>query len=121
MTTTMRIRELISANVRGERARRGLLQADVAKRMTDMGHHWFPQTCGLVERNQRPLYADELAALALVLDTTPGALCLPPDGVQSVLFGGYAIPAGRLSAVDGSTTWFGNELRVNPRKQRKRG
>jgi hypothetical protein len=119
MTTT--IRELMSANIRAQRARLGLLQADVAKRMNDLGHHWYPQTAGLVERSQRPLYADELVALALALDTTPGVLALPPDGMQSVLFGGYAIPAGRLSAVDGSTTWFGNELRVHPRTQRKRG
>jgi len=45
--------------------------------MSQLGFGWFPQTVGLVERNQRPLLADELAALALALETTPDVLALP--------------------------------------------
>src|SRR5436190_20641958 len=53
--------DLIRANIRAQRARLGITQASVARRMRQLGYPWYPQTCGLVERNQRPLLADELA------------------------------------------------------------
>ena len=114
------IRELQRKNIRAQRAWLGLTQADVAKRMNQLGYHWFTQTAGLVERDQRPLLADELVALALCLETTPGALYLPPDGVQSVQFGDHVIPAQRLSAAGDSVGWWGSELRVNPCRQKGR-
>jgi len=110
----------MSAGIRAQRARLGLLQSDISKRMNDLGFSWYSQTVGLLERGQRPLLAEELIALAVALDCTPEALYLPPAGTQSVQIGGYAIPAGRLSAVDGTTSYFGNELRINPRRQKGR-
>ena len=104
----------MSGNIRAGRARRKLTQENVATRMNMLGFHWYKQTTGLVERNQRPLTADELMALALVLNTTPDELYLPPPDVHSVLFGGYAIPAQRLSAVDGSVSWDGDKITVTP-------
>ncbi len=112
--STITISELMSGNIRAGRARRKLTQENVATRMNMLGFHWYKQTTGLVERNQRPLTADELMALALVLDTTPDELYLPPPDVHSVLFGGYAIPARRLSAVDESVSWDGNTMTVTP-------
>lgn len=83
--------------------------------MNQLGFGWYPQTCGLVERNQRPLLADEVAALALALDTTPALLALPPADTPSVLFGEQEIPAQRLSVNDGSVTWDGDDgLSVTP-------
>lgn len=49
--------------------------------------------------------SDELAALALALETTVDVLALPPPGVTAVLFGDQPIPAQRLSVDDGSVTW----------------
>ena len=105
---------MMRANLRAARARCGLTQENVATRMNMLGHHWYKQTVGLVERDQRPLLADELMALALVLETTPELLYLPPADVQSVRFGGYVIPARRLSAVDDSVTWDGDHMTVTP-------
>ena len=101
------------ANIRAQRARTGLKQADVAIRMNALGFAWYQQTVGLVERNKRPLGADELSALALVLETTPDQLYLPPPGVPSVLFGGQVIPARRLSVVSNSVTWTVDHFTVS--------
>ena len=113
MSTTT-ITMMIRGNVRAQRARLGLTQENVATRMNMLGYHWFKQTTGLVERDQRPLGAEELTALAICLETTPDQLYLPPPDVASVLFGGYAIPAQRLSAVDGSVSWDGDKVTVTP-------
>lgn len=103
---------LASANIRAARARLGITQASVARRMNQLGYRWYPQTCGLVERSQRPLLADELAALSLCLETTPDALALPPSNVTLVAFGDQVIPAQRLTLVDDSVTWEGDVIRV---------
>jgi hypothetical protein len=107
------IARLASANIRAARARLGITQAQVARRMRQLGYGWYPQTCGLVERTQRPLLADELAALALVLETTVDVLALPPPGVTAVLFGDQPIPAQRLSVDDGSVTWDGETPKIS--------
>lgn len=112
--STITITEVPRANIRAQRARLGLTQASVAKRMNQLGFGWYPQTCGLVERNQRPLEAAELAALALALETTPAMLALPPPDVPSVMFGEQEIPAQRLSVNDGSVAWDGDDLSVTP-------
>jgi transcriptional regulator with XRE-family HTH domain len=105
---------LMRGNIRAQRARLNLTQASVSTRMNHLGYSWYPQTVGLVERNQRPLLADELAALALALETTPDALYLPPPDVPAVLFGGYSIPAQRLSVMDSSVSWDGDKITVTP-------
>jgi transcriptional regulator with XRE-family HTH domain len=108
------IREVQRKNIRTRRARLGLTQADVAKRMNQLGYAWYTQTAGLIERDQRPLLADELVALALCLETTPGALYLPPADTQAVQFGDHVIPAGRIAR--DPVSWWGSELRVDRRK-----
>jgi len=106
------ITALARQNIRAQRARLRLTQASVARRMNQLGYHWYPQTCGLVERNQRPLLADEVAALALVLDTNVRALMLPTGDVRLVTFGEVQIPAQRLWFVDDSVSWDGDDLKI---------
>ena len=100
-------------NIRAQRARLGLTQASVARRMKQLGFTWYPQTVGLVERNQRPLFHDELLALALALETIPDVLGLPPFDVSTVLFGDHRIPAQRLRIIDDSVSWEGDDLKVS--------
>lgn len=100
-------------NVRAQRARLGLTQASVSKRMNQLGYTWYPQTVGLVERNQRPLFADEMVALALCLQTTPDVLYGPPGDVSVVIFGDQQIPAQRLKIIDDSVSWDGDMLKVS--------
>ena len=99
-------------NIRAQRARLGLTQASVSKRMNQLGFTWYPQTVGLVERDQRPLYADELLALALALETVPAILYEPTSDVSAVLFGEKRIPAQRLKIIDDSVSWEGDDLKV---------
>jgi 8-oxo-dGTP diphosphatase len=106
------IAAIASANIRAARARLNLTQASVAKRMRALGLDWYPQTCGLVERNQRPVFYRELPALALCLETTVEVLALPPPDVAQVVFGEHQVPAQRLSVVDDSVTWDGDTLQV---------
>jgi transcriptional regulator with XRE-family HTH domain len=112
--STPTITMMMRGSIRAQRARCNLTQENVATRMNMLGYAWYKQTVGLVERNQRPLLADELVALAVVLETTPDVLYLPPPDVASVLFGGYSIPAQRLSAVDSSVSWDGDKITVTP-------
>jgi transcriptional regulator with XRE-family HTH domain len=114
-TQPVDITALARANIRAARARLGLTQASVAKRMQQLGYSWYPQTAGLVERNKRPLLADELAALAMVFGTTFDVLALPPPDVAQVAFGEQVIPAQRLSIIDDSVTWDGDVLKVTRR------
>jgi 8-oxo-dGTP pyrophosphatase MutT (NUDIX family) len=100
-------------NIRAQRARLGLTQASVSRRMNQLGFNWYPQTVGLVERNQRPLLADELLALALALETTPAVLYEPPPDLSVVMFDGERIPAQRLKIIDDSVNWVGDELKVS--------
>jgi transcriptional regulator with XRE-family HTH domain len=104
---------LARANIRAARARLKLTQAQIARRMRALGYGWYQQTAGLVERNQRPLLADELAALALALETTVDQLALPPPGVAVVLFGDQLVPAQRLFEDDGSVTWEGDAPKIS--------
>jgi 8-oxo-dGTP diphosphatase len=106
------IAAMTSANIRAARARLNITQASVARRMRELGFDWYPQTAGLVERNQRPLLHKELVALAVVFETTVDVLALPPPDVTQVAFGEQQIPAQRLSIIDDSVTWDGDTLKV---------
>jgi transcriptional regulator with XRE-family HTH domain len=96
---------LVAANIRAARARLGITQARLASRMRQLGHDWYQQSAGATERGDRRATAEEVAALAFCLDTTPDVLLLPPPGVAVVLFGDERIPAQRLSIVDDSVSW----------------
>jgi transcriptional regulator with XRE-family HTH domain len=73
------VRLSIAANIRAERARRRLSQQQVADGMRHLGYgNWYQQTVGAVERCDRYVQADELIALAEVLNTAPDALWRVP-------------------------------------------
>jgi len=105
--------EILAANVRAARARADLTQSAVAKRMRQLGARWHFQTVGAVERGERPLSAYEVPALACVLGITPDVLYLPPAGMPLVAFGDQAVPAQRLSIVDDSVSWDGDDISVS--------
>ena len=104
---------LVAANIRAARARLGITQAQLAARMRDLGHDWYQQTAGATERGDRRATAEEIAALALCLDTLPDVLTLPPPNVAFVLFGEKRIPAQRLSIVDDSVSWDGDGIKIS--------
>jgi hypothetical protein len=106
--------EILAANVRAARARADETQSAVAKRMRLLGARWHFQTVGAVERGERPLSAFEVGALALVLQTTPDVLYLPPQNAAQVAFGDQVVPAQRLSIVDDSVSWDGDDLKITP-------
>jgi transcriptional regulator with XRE-family HTH domain len=106
--------QILAANVRAARARSGLTQQSLAKRMRQLGTRWHFQTVGAVERGERPVSAYELPALAMALGTTSEVLMLPPPDVALVGFGDEAIPAQRLAVLDDSVSWDGDHLKVTP-------
>jgi transcriptional regulator with XRE-family HTH domain len=69
------IRGRLADNLRGERARSRLNQADVANAMQHRGFTtWSRVTVSEIERYQRAVTVEELVALAEILDTTPNQL-----------------------------------------------
>jgi transcriptional regulator with XRE-family HTH domain len=75
----VRVRMAIAANIRAERARRRLSQQQVADGMRLLGYgNWYQQTAGAVERGDRDVQADELIALAEVLNAAPDVLWRVP-------------------------------------------
>ncbi len=107
---------LVAANIRAARARLGITQAKVARRMRRLGFDWYQQTTGAVERGDRRIGAEELVALALSLRTRPTVLLEPPSDVVLVVFpSGERVPSQRISVDDESVTWEGDddELRIS--------
>ena len=112
MTSETPLGEVIAANVKAQRVRMRLKQADVAARMQGFGLRWHYQTVGAVERGERPLTAEELCWLAICLRTIPPVLTQPPfEVVMSP--SGLSIPAQRLSAIDDSVIFDGNVPKVS--------
>lgn len=60
--------------VRSERVRRGMKQADLAQRMTDFGFEFSQQTVWKVETGRRRITIGEAAGLASALETTIDAM-----------------------------------------------
>jgi hypothetical protein len=100
--------EAITANIRAQRSRAKLNQGSVARRMQALGFRWHYQTVGAIERGERQISADELAWLAICLETTPAVLLQPvTDAITSP--GGVAVAAQRLSLNDDSVRFNGDE------------
>jgi transcriptional regulator with XRE-family HTH domain len=75
MSERQTIRTDLADNLRAARARSRLTQGDVADAMTSRGFDtWHRATLSLIERYQRSVTAEELVALAEILDTTPNQL-----------------------------------------------
>jgi transcriptional regulator with XRE-family HTH domain len=61
--------EMIRSNIRAERARKRLDQADITAGMRTLGFaNWHRGILGKIERGERRLLAEELLGLADVLD-----------------------------------------------------
>jgi hypothetical protein len=61
---------VLAGNIRAFRSLRWLSQDGLAGRMRFLGHEWSRTTVSEVERQARKVSADELIALALVLNAT---------------------------------------------------
>jgi transcriptional regulator with XRE-family HTH domain len=77
----MLVNDALAANIRSMRARKRLQQADVSDRVSALGYKWTRQTVSEIERCERRLLAEEVYALALVLETTIGSLMDMPGDV----------------------------------------
>jgi transcriptional regulator with XRE-family HTH domain len=71
--------ERFAVNVREERERRKLSQADVARQMAAIGWPWHPQTVQKIEAGHRKVAVGEAEALARILHTTVDRLTWPGD------------------------------------------
>lgn len=67
----------LAANVRESRARLGLSQGEVARRMADLGWPWYQQTVRRIEEGSRRAGAGEAKALARIFGTTVDRLMMP--------------------------------------------
>jgi transcriptional regulator with XRE-family HTH domain len=73
--------EVLATNVRAYRLVRKLTQAELADRMSLLGHGWHAGTVGFAERNERTISAGELFGLAIALEA--GVLdLLDPTGID---------------------------------------
>jgi|SRR6185312_6452284 len=69
--------ERFAANIREERERQKVSQADVAKAMKERGWSWHPQTVQRAEVGHRKVSVGEAEALADILHTTVDRLTWP--------------------------------------------
>ena len=76
--------ENLVRNMKGFMTWRSLNHPTVAKRMETMGFPWYPKTVYRVLAGERPVRLDELYGLALVFETTVGALLDPVTAVPHV-------------------------------------
>lgn len=101
------VAEVIAENIRGQRGRMRLSQGRVAARMKALGFKWHYQTVGAIERGDRSLYAEEMVALALALQTTV-PLLLQPVTPAVTLPSGHRVSAERVFKIDASIDWDGD-------------
>ena len=114
---------VLAANVRAARARAGLGQEMAAARMRALGYtEWRYQTVGAVERGKRRLTAEEVMALAQVLETNLVALMSPAGEDGEVRFpSGDRVSARSVALLalahnDRSVTWDGDRPEFTPDK-----
>jgi transcriptional regulator with XRE-family HTH domain len=89
-------KDILAANIRAMRARKGLGQDALAARMRSLGlGHWIRQTVAASEKGSRRVTAEEIFALALALQTSITAL-MGEAGDEKVI----ELPGGSLDAED---------------------
>ena len=69
--------ERFAVNVRENRERQKLSQADIARRMTEAGWSWHPQTVQRIEAGHRKVTVGEAQALGQILGETVDRLTWP--------------------------------------------
>ena len=95
--------QAVAASIRAARRSRGWSQGDLAERMQSAGVNWTRVIAGAAEAGTRNITVDELAALAVVFETTPGYFLAPPatefeSGSPVVEVGKHDLPATWLVA-----------------------
>lgn len=98
--------DVVADNARGRRQEKGHSQREVAERMTALGHPWTQATTSELERGDRGVNVDELAALALVLGATFEEL-LDPGGAKL----DYGHPKGPMGG-RAARSWLRSESRI---------
>lgn len=79
---------VLGQNVAEARTRRGLSQVELGEAVAPyLGRPWPRQTVSLVEQGRRAFTAEEVLALAHVLQTTPGLLFRVSPDVEAVTIG----------------------------------
>jgi transcriptional regulator with XRE-family HTH domain len=113
--------EVLAANFRAARARIGLSQETTAARMKALGFSgWRYQTVGVVENGKRKLSAEEVMALAWVLELSISALMSPAAEDGEVRFpSGERVSARSVAMLaiaynDRSVTWDGEDPEFKP-------
>jgi transcriptional regulator with XRE-family HTH domain len=92
----MKVSEIVGQRVRWAREERGLTQAELGQRVGELlGKAWFPQAVSEAERGRRQFTAEELLALAYVLDKPISFFFLPVDTRTS-----YEFPSRTLRAAE---------------------
>jgi transcriptional regulator with XRE-family HTH domain len=74
--------EIVAENVRTWRGVRRLSQAELAARMSGLGHPWTESIVGFVERGQRNVTVDEYVGLHFALELDGFGALLDPLGIE---------------------------------------
>jgi hypothetical protein len=113
--------DVLTENFRAAKARAGLNQEAVAARMCALGFsEWRYQTVGQVEKGKRRLTAEEVMALAWVMETSITTLMRPPEELGEVRFrSGDLIGARSVTHLaagynDEAVKWHGTEAEFSP-------
>jgi transcriptional regulator with XRE-family HTH domain len=106
--------QILADNVRIWRGLRGLSQAQLAERMTRLGHGWSESIVGFVEQNRRNVTVDELVGLAIALNTRELGSLLDPLGPEGEhRFGPPTLRAGERDKSHG-LDWGGSKPLPGP-------
>jgi transcriptional regulator with XRE-family HTH domain len=74
--------QILADNVRVWRGLRGFSQAQLAERMSRLGHGWSESIVGFVEQNRRNVTVDELIGLTIALNVRQLGSLLDPLGPE---------------------------------------
>ena len=101
--------DLLARNLRAARAAVNLSQRDVGERMRNLGFSaWLRSTMSLAEQGKRRVTAEELLALALVLETSMVRLAAPPEETPWIELPAGGFVHGTAVRGAGEVQWTGN-------------
>jgi transcriptional regulator with XRE-family HTH domain len=85
--------QVIGGNVKAAREHRGMTAKELGEKVGEIfGKTWPRQTVYLLEQGERRLAAEEVVALAYVLDVSITELFIPPSSVDQVQVGRWKLP-----------------------------
>lgn len=93
----MKVSEVVGQRLRAVREYLGLSQAELGRRLAAyLGRPWFPQAVSEAEHGRRQFTAEELLALAVLLDKPVSWFFLPLDKGAVYDFPARSVPVGEL-------------------------